>query len=485
MTASILQTWSTDRIAQTCGGELFGRGDLCPTGMSNDGRTIGPGQLFVALKAERDGHDFIDQARQRGANVFLVAKDRRPPNTDAEAFIAVGDTYEGMANLARAIWKAHQIEQPERVTIAVTGSNGKTTTTQLIKHILEQAYPGRVFGTSGNLNNHIGLPLTMSGLSAEHQFVVLEMGASYVGDISLLVSIAPIDRAVVTSVSSAHVAGFGGYEQIVAEKGAIFRGQPRPSVAVCPSANRRELMKDEVVDVRMIGEDSGSWCSVVAYTDGTPSRISIELNVATDGPDQPLEFQSPLVGRHNAHNLATAIAVCWDVLPRDNRAERLIAAAKCAPAAKSRLNIKKMRAGATILDDTYNANPASMRAALQVLSDRAGNRWAILGDMLELGSVSEEAHHQIGQAAAEAGCVRVWGVGDWSESLVLGARSHGVSDTQSFRTTESCVDALTNALRADQVVLVKGSRGIHLEDVVARLSALDGETGSSQALEVS
>ena len=486
MGTSILQTWSADRIAECCGGELFGRGDLCPTGMSNDGRTIGPGQLFVALKAERDGHEFIDQARKRGANIFLVAKDRRQGVTRDEAFIAVDDTYVGLANLARAIWKAHQIEQPDRVSIAVTGSNGKTTTTQLIKHILEQAYPGRVLGTSGNLNNHIGLPLTVSELGSEHQFVVLEMGASYVGDIALLVGITPIVRAVVTSLSAAHVAGFGGYEQIVAEKGAIFRGEPRPSVAVCPSANAGELMTGaEVADVRLIGEEASCWGSITQYVDGAPSRISIQLNGASDGPDGPLDFQLPLVGRHNAHNLATAVAACWDVLPKENRVERLIAAVRSASAAKSRLNIKKTATGAIILDDTYNANPASMKAALMVLGDRVGKRWAILGDMLELGPVSEEAHHQIGRAAAEADCARVWGVGQWAETLVVGASSQGVSDTRAFRTTESCVDALTSALSGDQIVLVKGSRGIHLEDVVARLSALDGETVPSQAKEES
>ena len=420
MNTALFQSWTPQQIASHCGGELRGSDSVRAAAISNDSRIAASDALFVALKAERDGHEFIDNARSRGVKLFLVEREQCPEPLPGEAFVAVDDTFSALGRLGSALWKAHHEARPERRTLGITGSNGKTTSKDFAGALLEAAFGDSVLVTRGNLNSHIGLPMMLAELSSKHEFVVLEMGASQPGDIEFLVNIAPLQRALITSIGTAHLGGFGSREAVVAEKGSLLGGRFPADVAIVPTTEP-DLVSSFTGELRTFGTEPGSTVQIAAYEPGPPVRVSLRLNPPVVVESRTVELTLGLLGRHNAMNIAGVLAALWDVLPPDS--EQLVAAvtqAFTAPAGRLRFleGVRRSR----ILDDSYNANPASVAAGIEVLRECEGNRWAILGDMLELGESTDELHREAGRIVAQAGCERLWAVGEYADHIASGAK---------------------------------------------------------------
>jgi len=474
---SIFQSWSAAELAEHCGGTLYGDPSAHASSIANDSRRLAKGAMFAALEAERDGHTFIPQARAAGASILLVRRQKRPDAVSGEAVIAVDDTFDALAEIGRAVWRAHGSATPQRVTVGITGSNGKTTTKNLVGSLLREAFgETRVLVTRGNLNSHIGLPIMLAELAADHEYVVLEMGASQPGDIELLANIAPVQRAVVTSIAAAHLEGLGDEAGVEVEKGAIFRGRPAPELAVFPS-DRRSLVPADFQG-RKVGVGLGTAAAeaeVRDYEGGDAPRFTLILRPPLVEREVCRTISLGLLGRHNAANFASAVASVWDVLPEARRDAIIDRAAESAAGTPGRLVWIDGVEGSRLLDDAYNANPASVRAGLELLADQSGRRWAILGDMLELGDSAETMHREVGAYAAELGCERVWAVGRWADVTVAGARDAGAKDVAAFADATSCAVAARQSVAADDVMLVKGSRGIALDRVVAALATPTSE----------
>ena len=461
--------------ARALDAELVGdarAGELELVGAGIDTRTLEPGMLWVAVRAERDGHDFVSRAVAAGAIAALVER----PVDAALPQLVVPDTRLALAALARHWASRHPVP-----LVAITGSNGKTTTKELLAAILGELGP--VLATTGNLNNELGVPLTLFGLGPEHYYAVIEMGANAPGEIARLAAIARPDVGVVTNVGPAHLEGFGGLDGVARAKSEMFAALGADATAVVNAddayvetfraaaahCRRCEFGRAEGADVRLVtgGPDGGG-----------------ELLVDTRGERLAIPFALP--GAHNRANALAAIAAarCLDV-----QADAIVAGLAGVAPIGGRLRSAPSRSGATLIDDTYNANPASARAAIGVLATRPGRRHLVLGDMGELGEDEEALHAEIGEAAHEAGLDGLWTLGPLASAagrawhrrvggrMTAGADAGARRDARGahFADVEALVAALEPHLDADATVLVKGSRAARMERVVA---ALSGEAGA-------
>ena len=420
-------------------------------GVCTDTRRLLPGQLFVALEGPNfDGHDFVPAALDAGAAACLVARE----GTGTPA-IVVADTRRALGELARA-WR----ERFAIPVLAVTGSNGKTTVKEMLAAIL--ATRGETLATRGNLNNDIGVPLTLFELDAAHQAAVIEMGANHPGEIAWLVSLARPDVALVTNAGPAHLEGFGSIEGVARAKGEIFAGLPEHGTAVINADDDYAPLWRELAGARRIltfglrnkADVSAEWQAI---------RRGSRLRVRTPAGD--FETELPLPGEHNVMNAlaATAAALAAGVAP-----PAIGAALATVRGAPGRLQIKAGPAGSTLLDDTYNANPASLAAALRVLRGFPGRHLLALGDMGELGPEAEALHAAAGRLAREAGVACLVAVGPMA-AAAAGAFGSGARICAS---REEAVAVLREMLQREDVLLVKGSRASRMDEVVA---ALDGE----------
>jgi UDP-N-acetylmuramoyl-tripeptide--D-alanyl-D-alanine ligase len=441
--------------AAVIGGRLEGT-DRAFTGCSTDSRTIGTGELFIALRGERhDGHSFIAAAAARGASAALV--ERASANAPLPV-LRVENTRSAMGRLAAA-WRS-RFRIP---LIAVTGSNGKTTVKEMLAAILSRVAP--VLATRGNLNNEIGVPLSLYRLGAEHRFVVLEMGANHPGEIRRLTDMARPDVAVITQCAPAHLEGFGSIEGVARAKAEIYEGLAADGTAI--------INADDAY--------SGLWSSVCA------GRRQISFGLSEPAEIHAAEI-APLPGngyRFLLHTLRGAVAVNLPLPGRHNVANALAAAACCeavqVPLAdiaaglesvqpvKGRLERKPGLRSSTILDDTYNANPHSLRAALEVLAGLPGRHWLVLGDMGELGESSPTLHRDAGELARESGVQRLFAVGSLCRQAVTGFGA----GAQHHADVQDLAAAVKADLAADVIVLVKGSRAMQMERVVNALVAKD------------
>ena len=442
------------KIADALGGRLLGA-DGAFDGVGTDTRTLQPGQLFVALRGPNfDGHDYIAAAAARGAVGVLVA---HAVKTELPQ-IVVADTLLALGELA-ARWRAC-FDIP---LIAITGSNGKTTVKEMLTAILGQNR--EVLATHGNLNNEIGLPLTLLQLDDSHQAAVIEAGASKPGDIAYLTRIAAPTVAVLTNAAGAHLAGFGSLASVARSKGEIFQGLGEDGTAVINAddafadlwrgmAGSRRVLTfalDGEADVR------GQWWPQEVL------RNTLEITT----PEGELSVALPLPGRHNAMNAlaATAAALAAGCTLAEIRAG--LEALRPVP---GRLCWKNGVNGARILDDTYNANPASLAAALEVLAAAPGEHWLALGDMAELGGDAEALHAQAGERAARAGLKRLYAVGELSRQAVAAFIEHGTGVGLHFDTRDALVERLQADLRRGVTLLVKGSRSARMDAVVDALT---------------
>ena len=435
-------------------------------GVSTDTRTIRPGELFVALRGENfDGHQFLKAAFDQGASAAVVETGTRTPA--GRVCLKIADTLRALGDLA-----AHMRGRQPLKVIAVTGSNGKTTTKEMLVRILERRY--EVLSNTGNLNNLVGLPLTLFRLRPEHEVAVLEMGMNRPGEIARLTKIAAPDVGLITCVAPAHLEGLGSIEGVARAKGELFAGLSPDALGAVNLDDPLVVKQARPLAGRMVtfGFHPRADMRAINVTQRSLRRTSFTL--VTPQADVPVRF--PLLGRHNVGNALAAAAAAWAL---GFSPARIATGLDDFPPFPGRLELKPLPGRIYLLDDTYNANPASTRAALEVLARLRGRgrAVAVLGDMLELGPKTADMHRSVGESAAQLGVDLLAAVGSEAKHVVRAAEQHASPPAQAvgFKDTSSAADWLTNHLKPNDRVLVKGSRGMRMEYIVKRLT---GEKGA-------
>lgn len=425
------------------------------TRVATDTRQLAPGDLFVALRGEHfDGHAFVHEARKAGAAGALVAE----PQPVSLPQVVVPDPLTGLQHYARS-WRG-DFHLP---VVGVTGSNGKTTVKQMLTSIF--ACRGPVLATQGNLNNHIGVPLTLLALREEHKTAVVEMGANHGGEIAALAALAQPDVGVVTNAGDAHLEGFGSREGVAKAKGELFAALGEPGIAVINADDDYAPLWRQLAggaDIITFGlSDDADVRAIHPRPEpaGAPAGMDFELRV----PEGRQGVRLPLPGMHNVRN-ALAAAACAVALGLDAR--QIAAGLLAVRPAPGRLAWRRALNGARLLDDTYNANPTSLRAALELLADVQARRWLVLGDMGELGRGAEQMHHAAGEEARALGIERLYAVGPLSREAAKGFGAGAVH----FADVAALVAEVRERLAPDVALLVKGSRSARMERVVAGLT---------------
>ena len=437
------------RAAASMNGVLHGN-DRKFTGVSTDTRSLREDELFFALEGPNfDGRDYVNKAGASGAAGAVVKS-----KTDASLTqITVDDARLALGRLAAA-WR----EQLAATIVGVTGSNGKTTVKELIKACLQQQGPA--FATRGNFNNDIGMPLMLVRIKKEHRFAVLEMGANHAGEIAYLASLAKPAIAVITNAAAAHLEGFGSIEGVSQAKGEILQGLGRDGIAVLNADDDYfSYWASQVEDGQVVSFGLGAGadvCAVDIETGVDGSSFKLQL------PDAEQAIDLPLVGTHNVRNACAAAAVAHvcGVAPADIKT----ALESVAPVG-GRLQPLSGCNGATLFDDTYNANPLSVVAAAEFLASLPGDNWLVLGDMKELGDDAAGMHRAVGEAARDCGIDRLFVIGELSRNTVEGFGEHG----SWYSNADALIDDLSTALSSSVNVLVKGSRSMRMEIIVEAL----------------
>lgn len=449
-------------VAMWVHGSLRGA-DAQACGAATDTRCLAPGMLFVALPGERvDGHDFLDHAAAAGAVGALVS--RPLPSTLAQ--IVVADTQAALGDLASAVRARCQAR-----VVGITGSSGKTTVKNLCAAILGAVAP--TDATRGNQNNEIGLPLSLLNMREDARFCVLEMGAGKPGDIAYLAAIARPHVALVNNIAPAHLERLRSIEGVAETKGAIYGALPADGVAIinaddafagyfsAQAGSRRVVRFGNAVDAEVRGEQvrmdlNGSHFLLVLPTGSVPVYL-------------------PLPGAHNVRNAlaAAAIAHSLEITPA-----QIAAALAQVKVTGGRLVRRAMPGEWTLIDDSYNANPGSVAAAIETLALAAGETWLVLGDLAELGPRALALHAELGRKAREAGITRLWTVGSLSAEA---SKAFG-EGAEHFDEQTSLTVAMQEALRKDVTCLVKGSRSSAMERVIEQLDRMQVQKGRADAV---
>ena len=443
-------------IATWCGGTVAKEyEDVQITGLCHDSREAESGTLFFALEGQNDGHRFVPAAKSQGAAAAVCSKDIKLNFP----VIMVEDTRKALRDVAAA-YKATL----DCKTVAITGSVGKTTTRTMISHLLMQQY--RTSCTIKNYNNDIGLPVTIGASTPDCQMLVLEMGMNHFGEMSVLTSIGRPDLVVITNIGSMHIENLGSREGILKAKLEILEGLRPGGVTVFNGDepllwDLREKSDREIIYFGISNPD----CQYRAE-DVVLKESSSTFRFRGQGWDFPVEL--PVGGIHNVYNAVAAIVVALMMDVPVEKIQKAITDYENTSQRQQTIHYK----GFTIIDDTYNAGPESMEAALQVLGDISGQgesfkRIAILGDMLELGNHASAEHHRIGRIAANKANLLLT-YGPLSEKMIQGAITGGMSqrNAMNFGTKKELLNVLRNRAKAGDVLLFKGSHGMHMEDVL-------------------
>ncbi len=417
------------------------------SGVSTDSRAVGPGELFVAIKGKNfDGHDFLNEAFDRGAVAAIICRDRAPDKPNPKC-IVVGDTLKALGDLA-AVYRRRMSAK----VVGVTGSNGKTTVKNLIYDIL--AANGPAIKSKGNFNNFIGLPLSLLDLRPEHWAGVFEFGMSARGEISRLGEIAHPDIAVITNVGPVHLEFLKTVDQVAEAKLEIVDKLNPPGVLI--------VNGDDVV---LGGKLKSRSLKPMSFGLGTNNDI-MPTFIEFDSNQMPMfrvgdtQFASRLPGMHNVYNVLAAFAVSRVLGIPEKQAADTINSFKAQDMRSEILHVN----GVTLLVDCYNANPASTKYALETLSKMRsnGHRIAVLADMLELGEAAREYHEEIGEIARRLGIKYLFALGPLSRSTVESFGPGGLH----FDSSDALLERLSNTIDVGDIVLFKGSRGMVLEKVV-------------------
>jgi UDP-N-acetylmuramoyl-tripeptide--D-alanyl-D-alanine ligase len=450
--------FNIDEMAKVCGGKVIsGDRSLECNGISIDTRKILRGELYVAIKgAHFDGHDFIADAVERGAVAIVAATGDF--SKDGVAVIRVSDTERALGDIAA--WWRSRFDIPR---IAITGSNGKSTTKEMVSAVVSVL--GGVLKTEGNFNNTIGLPLTIFRMNETHDVAVLEMGMNAKGEIKRLTEIANPTVGLITNVTAAHLEKLQTVEAVAMAKGELFEAMGADATAVINAEDPWIMRAAKKFSGRKITFGMQNDCDVRFLNMETDNLDNTRLAFSVRGREH--NAMIPLPGAHNVMNSLAAIAV-GEAMGID-AGESVARIEKFKPMAM-RFERIQLANGVRVVNDSYNANPASMKAAFRTVGSakRAGRFIAAIGDMLELGESSDALHEIIGADAARMGVHRLFILGNFSASVAKGAEKNGMkpSDITRADDIEEIADKLEAYMRAGDVLLVKGSRGMRMERLV-------------------
>lgn len=434
--------------ASSMGGVLHGQ-DQAFLGISTDTRSVTQGELYFALVGPNfDGHDYVADARSRCASAAVVHR----MVDDSIAQIAVPDTRLALGDFARH-WRASKNVN----LVGITGSNGKTTLKEMVASCLQVAGP--TLATAGNLNNDIGMPMVLAQIEDQHRFAVIEMGANHVGEIAYLADISAPNVVVITNAGEAHLDGFGSVDGIAKGKGEILQAQSRPDLAVLNADDKYfDYWSLMVADTRMTSFGLSSQADFRADEISTRANGS-EFHLHT--PAGSTAVALPIPGLHNVRNACAAAAVAQNL---GVSLSQIAAALAALTAVDGRLQVLTGVNDCRLFDDSYNANPLSVKAAAEFLAGLPGESWLVLGDMKELGDDAEELHREVGASARTSGIDRLFALGDLSRQTVEAFGAGG----KWYGSMEVLINDLTGLTNSTNV-LVKGSRSMHMEHVVAAL----------------
>lgn len=460
-------TFSIDEVLKATGGTLLqGKGNASFQGISTDSRTITAGELFIALRGPHfDGHHFAQEALKKKAGGVVIEEDKvgdiRWNGYKSKVVIVVKDTLRALGDLARERRKKYQTP-----LVGLTGSNGKTTTKDMISACLETTFP--ILKTERNLNNLIGLPLTLLRLTEKERVVVLEMGMNVPGEIRRLTEIAEPDIGLITNIEMVHLEGMGSLERIKNEKGELFRRMRKNGTIL--------VNQDDPRVIELASEFSGQ--RITFGIEHPADVMAKEIRLKGSGgttftlimAGEATEIILPLLGRYFVPNALSAVAVASLFGIEFERVKRALEHFQPSP---MRMEIVRAEGGVTLINDAYNANPKSMESALEILCEMRGKGRAIavLGDMLELGDFSVEAHQRVGEKVGELSIDFLLALGEEAPVVVESAIRHGL-DPEKAKVLEShseAVSMLRKVVREGDWILIKGSRRMAMEKVAEGL----------------
>lgn len=461
--------YTVDELVQAVGGRLIRKKAADFFGISLDSREKQNEKAFFCLKGERtDGHCFAGQAVQNGATVVIVEEARPsiPIECNNVSIVGVENSFEAMRSFA-----AYCRTRLTCPIVGVTGSNGKTTTKEMIASIMKCAAGGsnRVLKNEENKNTDFGMALSLGEALPTHHYCVLEMAMRGLGQIKRLAEVALPDIGVITNIGPAHLEFLGSLDNIAKAKGELFEMLPANGSAIYPDDEIQRLGKIAshipIENHWTFGSSSRARARILrAQSQAFKSRVSLQVG------SRIVDVEIPLLGNHNIKNAACAVAVSYALNIPENFIRKGLAELSL-PGQRS--DVYSLN-GRWIIDDCYNANPASMRAALEVLSQSAGARkgFAVLGDMLELGQESARYHLEIGRYAAAIGIQGIVCVGELAQLIAQGAKEAGCPKIYDCRKPEDAAEVVSRWMNEGDRVLFKGSRGIQMERAVSTLKAL-------------
>lgn len=435
------------------GGRLLGK-DVVISSFSIDTRTLSLADLYIAIKGQNfDGHKFVKKAEVAGASAVLVEKECET----ALPQIIVNDSHLALAELA-GVWK----NKAKVKTLAITGSNGKTTVKEMAAAILN--VDASVLFTKGNLNNDIGVPLTLLKLQQHNEYAVIEMGANHSGEIAYSSQYARPDIAVITNAGAAHIEGFGSLAGIARAKAEIIESLSNKGIAVLNKDDEfyglwKKIAKDRKVTTFGLDETADVTAKDIEFSTNNSEFIT---DFVLTTVDDEITIKLGLAGRHNVINALAAAAGCLSLgikLPQIK-----LGLEKMKPVT-GRLQLLNGKKGSLVIDDTYNANPSSVKAALDVLMKCEGEPWFVMGALAEMGADSVKRHKELGDLIRSKNVVRLLAIGSDAEFTSM---NFGVGATF-FNSQAQLIDYLEQEINGDETVLIKGSRSQKMENVVAAL----------------
>lgn len=448
---------SLDWIAEQVNGTRVGD-NIDIDAVTTDSRSIQPGEVFLALSGERfDGHDYIDDVVEKGASALIVSK-----SVDCSLpLIIVDDTHTALGLLGAAIKR-----EVNPRTVAITGSSGKTTVKEMTAAILQRK--GSVLATAGNFNNDIGVPLTLLRLERQHEYAVLELGANHLGEIAYTVDLVKPEVATIVNAAASHLEGFGSLFGVARAKSEIFKGLQSHGVAIVNADSQfyqywdGKLKRQNSLSFSQEGSERADFYAA-DITLGLDGCASFKMHT----PEGHVNIRLAIPGVHNVGNALAAAALAINVGATLEDVREGLAAMQ---QVTGRLNVKQLSSQVRVLDDTYNANVASVKAGIDLLASFPGRRVLILGDMAELGEKARHYHQEVGEYALESGI---------EQALSLGVLSQHASEVfeqngRHFDDIESLTTYLTDTLLSEQrdiTILVKGSRSSKMERVTAAIEA--------------
>ena len=476
MTAPLTQSWTADRILEATQGTLLSGDPGCTfAGISIDSRSISPADCFVAIKGDvHDGHAFIPEVIAKGARGILIERERfadiQLPGPSAPSTVCIGvqNTVSALGALAK-----DQRRKSAASVAAITGSNGKTSTRTMAAAVIAKRF--QVLSPQGNFNNEIGLPLTLLRLNPSHEWVVLELGMNHPGEISRLGDICEPDIGLITNIGPAHLEGLGSLEGVMHAKGELL--------AKVKTGGRIILNADDPLTEKLARTTSShlllfgmSASADIRATDLSADPAGLSFTLSIQKKKVPVTLHVP--GDFMCLNALAAAAIGHTVgIP----IQEIATALESFRPVKGRLNLHQTGAGLTIIDDTYNANPASVKAAVTTLTKMARSQAAlvVLGDMLELGSASFELHREIGFFSAKAGVSQLYATGKFAGAVLEGARDGGMKTKDIFSGSKTGIlQELLRVTKPGDWLLIKGSRGMRMETLVKDLMKALGEDPS-------